>query len=150
MTRSVAVTGSRTTEHRPFAHYAALFERYLAPFAPGGHFHLGGMRGVGGLALEWLAERTDAELTVVLPGTLHDEPLDARRLVDRARERIAQIVELGASPVDADAYAARNRRLVDHTDMTIAFPVGTSRGSATWQTLEYTAEQGKPRLVVPI
>ncbi|NEE05580.1 hypothetical protein G3M58_03945, partial [Streptomyces sp. SID7499] len=102
------------------------------------------------LALLWLAERTTATITVVAPGTLGQQPDEARRAVDRSRDRISEIVELAAAELRAPAYHARNRWMVDRTSMTIGFPHVTEPSTGTWQTINYTAEQGKPRLIVPV
>ncbi|OEV10261.1 hypothetical protein AN219_30150, partial [Streptomyces nanshensis] len=113
------------------------------------HFHLGGGRGIDSLALRWLAEETDAWLTVAVPGTLDQQPPEARNAVNRTWDRIAEIVELAADPLDDAAHLARNRWMVDRSAMVIGFPVGTSTQSGTWQTLDYASQQGKARLVVP-
>ncbi|RCG23745.1 hypothetical protein DTL70_14065 [Streptomyces diacarni] len=148
--RTVTITGTRTTGHRDTAHYARLFAHYLAPFAPEAHFHLGGARGIDSLALAWLAAHTRARITVVVPGTLDQQPPEARHAVARAGDRVAELVELGAEPLDDAAYLARNRWMVDRSALVIGFPVGTSTVSGTWQTLEYAARQDKARLIVPI
>ncbi|NSC22827.1 hypothetical protein FM076_17285 [Streptomyces albus subsp. chlorinus] len=147
--RKITITGTRTTGHRDLAHYTRLFETYVAPFASDAHFHLGGSRGIDSLALTWLAGETEAWITVAVPGTLDQQPPEARHAVNRAWDRIAEIVELGADPLDDAAYLARNRWLVDRSSFVIGFPVGTSTGSGTWQTLEYAAQQDKARLIVP-
>ncbi|MFI7243020.1 DNA-processing protein DprA [Streptomyces qinglanensis] len=147
--RTVTITGSRTAGHHDAAHYAQLFTAYLAPFAADAHFYLGGGRGIDSLALRWLAEETDAWLTVAVPGTLDQQPPEARNAVNRSWERLAEIVELAADPLDDAAYLARNRWMVDRSAMVIGFPVGTSTQSGTWQTLDYASQQGKARLVVP-
>ncbi|WP_338146787.1 hypothetical protein [Streptomyces boncukensis] len=149
----MTITGSRTTAHRDAAAYAELFAGYLGPFAeaPGGaHFYLGGGNGIDSLALVWLAEHTRARLTVVTPAVLERQPRAARQAVARAKERIDEIVELGADPLDAAAYEARNRWMVDRSSLVIGFPVGESSGSGTWQALHYAAHEGRARLIVPI
>lgn len=148
--RSVMITGSRTTEHHAPEHYAALFHAYLSPFAYDAHFYLGGARGIDSLALEWLAYWTTAQLTVAVPGTLDQQPPEARHAVARSWERVTHLVELGAEALDADAYDARNRWMVDRTTLTIGFPVGNIRRSATRRTLAYAAEQDKACLIVPV
>ncbi|MFD8850564.1 hypothetical protein [Streptomyces sp. NPDC057496] len=147
--RTVAITGTRNTEHRPLAEYADLFDRYLGPFAHG-HFYIGGAVGIDSLALLWLADRTAAGITIVAPGTMDQQPAEARQAVARTRDRIAEIVELGATELRAPAYHARNRWMVDHASMTIGFPHATEPSTGTWQTVDYTAECGKPRLIVPV
>lgn len=147
--QAVAITGTRATGHRQLGEYADMFEQYLRPFADR-HFYIGGAKGIDSLTLLWLAGNTTATITVVVPGTVDQQPAEARQAITRARERIKEIVELGAPELRSPAYHARNRWMVDHSSMTIGFPHATERSSGTWQTLNYTAEQGKPRLIVPV
>nr|WP_073789156.1 hypothetical protein [Streptomyces sp. CB01580] len=148
--KAVTITGTRNTGHRPPVAYDQLFTDYLGPFVHGGHFYLGGAMGIDSLSLLWLAERTDAGITVVAPGTVGQQPAEAQQAITRTRDRIAEIVELGAADLRASAYHARNQWMVDHTSLTIGFPHATEPSSGTWQTIDYTAEQGKPRLIVPV
>lgn len=148
--RTVAITGTRRTGHRVLDEYARLFADYLGPFAEGAHFYIGGAKGIDSLSLLWLAGNTTADLTVVAPGTVDQQPAEARQAIARTRERIKAVVELGAPELKAPAYHARNRWMVDRSGMTIGFPFGDDPSSGTWQTLAYTADQGKPRLIVPV
>ncbi|MFE0104453.1 hypothetical protein [Streptomyces sp. NPDC059009] len=148
--RTVALTGTRNTEHRSLEAYAELFADYLGPFAPGAHFYLGGAKGIDALALLWLAGNTASDLTVVVPGTADQQPAQARQAIARTRDRIKEIVELGAEELTSAAFHARNEWMVDHAGMTIGFPHNDEPNSGTWQTLNYTALRGKPRLVVPV
>ncbi|CAM5355677.1 hypothetical protein SCALM49S_00132 [Streptomyces californicus] len=148
--RTIAITGTRRTGHKNPAEYADLFEQYLGPFAQNAHFYIGGAAGIDSLALLWLADRTTSAITVVAPGTMSRQPPEARDAVARSRDRIKEVVELGATELHAPAYHARNRWMVDRTSMTIGFPHATEPSTGTWQTIEYTAEQGKPRLIVPV
>lgn len=62
---------------------------------------------------------------------------------------VAEIVEPGATELNAPAYHVCNSLMVDHVRMVIGFPLqGGAASSATWQTLEYGAAQGEPRLIV--
>ncbi|WP_433464071.1 hypothetical protein [Spirillospora sp. CA-128828] len=151
MPRAVTITGTRSTGHRTLAEYRAIFEDYLRPFAHSGvRFHLGGASGIDSLALLWLTGETEAELVVVVPAELTDQPADARRAVETAREadRLTELVELGGQ-TRTPGYHARNRWMVDRSQMTIGFPHAAS-GGGTWHTLDYTASQDKPRLIVPV
>ncbi|MFJ1698199.1 hypothetical protein ACIOHC_24290 [Streptomyces sp. NPDC088252] len=147
--RTVAITGTRNTGHRPLAEYGQLFANYLGPFAQG-HFYIGGAMGIDSLALLWLAGQADASITIVTPGTVDQQPAEARQAIARTRDRITEIVELGAAELRTPAYHARNRWMVDRTSMTIGFPHTAEPSTGTWQTITYTAEQGKPRLIVPV
>ncbi|MFB7296477.1 hypothetical protein [Streptomyces rubiginosohelvolus] len=148
--RTVTITGTRRTGHKTTAEYADLFELYLGPFAQGAHFYIGGAAGIDSLALLWLADRTAAAITIVAPSTMGRQPVGAQEAVARSRGRIKEVVELGAAELSAPAYHARNRWMVDRTSMTIGFPHATEPSTGTWQTIEYTAEQRKPRLIVPV
>jgi hypothetical protein len=151
MRRAVAITGTRSTGHRTQAEYRTMFEDYLRPFAgPDVRFHLGGASGIDSLALLWLAGETKAELVVVVPAKLMDQPGDARHAVETVREadRLAELVELGGQ-TRTPGYHARNRWMVDRSQMTIGFPHSAS-GGGTWYTLDYTASQDKPRVIVPV
>ncbi|MER5890952.1 hypothetical protein ABT160_44645 [Streptomyces sp. NPDC001941] len=148
--RRVAITGTRDTGHRGEGDYERLFERYLAPFAFDAHFYVGGAVGIDTLCLLWLARATTARITVVVPGTVSQQPAAARRAVTVAAHRVGELVELGAAPLHSPAYHARNRWMVDRAELTVGFPHGTKPSSGTWQTLDYTAASGKPRLIVPV
>ncbi|MHA4818298.1 LOG family protein [Streptomyces aculeolatus] len=150
--RAVTITGTRATRHRRHSDFAGLFGAYLAPFAAdeASVFYLGGAKGIDTLALTWLAENTAVQLVVVVPGTLDQQPAEARSALDRHQARIAQIIELRAEALNTEAYHTRNRYMVDRSGMTIGFPHAGGAGSGTWQTLDYTAELGKPRLIVPV
>ncbi|QIJ66535.1 hypothetical protein [Streptomyces sp. JB150] len=150
LTRAVTITGTRSTGHRGPEEYAALFAGYLRPFADSAHFHIGGAKGIDSLTLLWIADNTAADITVVVPGTVDQQPAEARQAIARVRDRIREIVELRAPELGSPAYHARNRWMVDRSSMTIGFPKGEDPASGTWQTLNYTADQGKPRLIVPV
>ncbi|MFE9607739.1 hypothetical protein [Streptomyces sp. NPDC006012] len=150
LSRTVTITGTRSTGHRALTQYADLFATYLRPFAAEAHFYIGGAAGIDSLALLWLAGNTSADLTVVVPGTVEQQPAGARQAIARVRDRITEIVELGAPELRSSAYHARNRWMVDHSGMTIGFPRDGELASGTWQTLDYTRDQAKPHLVVPV
>ncbi len=152
MPHAVTITGSRTTGHRTAAEYGMLFDAYLRPFTgEGSHVYLGGAMGIDTLALGWLAEHAPAALTVVVPTTLADQPDEARQAVlGAARRAQVALVELGAPQLDEEAYHARNRWMVDRSDLVIGFPHGDDPRSGTWYTIGYGAEQARPRLIVPI
>ncbi|QDQ16298.1 hypothetical protein FH965_13350 [Streptomyces spectabilis] len=147
----VAVTGTRNTEHRGLVEYTDLFRDYLGPFAsPGAHFYVGGAKGIDSMALVWLADHTSAAITVVVPGRLDQQPVEAQQAIARTRDRIEEIVELRAPELKTPAFHARNRWMVDHAHMTIGYPRRAEESSGTWQTLNYTRDQGKPSLIVPV
>lgn len=154
MERSVAITGTRSIGDAPSDEVAAAFEAYLRPFADAGaHFYVGGASGVDTAALQWLASSSEVALTVVVPCRIVDQPAGSAALIERLRgeERLADVVEMGAALLGKAAYHARNRWMVDHAGLVIGFPRGDeSVGGGTWYTLDYAAEQGKARLIVPL
>ena len=152
MSLAAAITGTRETGHRDFTWYADLFGTYLAPWATDdAQFFIGGAKGIDSLSLLWLAGHSKSRITVVAPGTVAQQPAEARQAIERCRDRIAEIVELGDAELRSPAYHARNRYMVDRAQMVIGFPLeGPEGASGTWQTLNYAASQGKPRLIVPV
>ncbi|SDI46925.1 hypothetical protein SAMN05421505_15511 [Sinosporangium album] len=152
MPLAVAITGTRSTGHRELDWYADLFTTYLAPFASDdAHFYIGGAVGIDSLSLLWLAGNSKSQITIVAPATVGQQPAEARQAIARCRDRIGEIVELGAAKLHTPTYFARNRWMVDHAAMVIGFPRdGVEGASGTWQTINYGASQGKPRLIVPV
>ena len=154
MERSVAITGTRSIGDAPVDRLAELFPAYLGPFAgPTSHFYLGGASGIDTAALQWLAGNSEAALTVVLPCRIVDQPAGPAEVIEglRRAERLADVVEMGATLLGKAAYHARNRWMVDQAGLVIGFPrADESTGGGTWYTLNYAAEQGRARLVVPI
>lgn len=149
--RFVTITGARSIEDA--AGLAGAFDDYLRPFAStGAHFYLGGATGVDTLALRWLAERSSAALSVVVPCTAADQPSDAAEAIAALsrQSRLDKLVELAAPHLGSAAYQARNRWMVDRSSLVIGFPTANSPSSGTWYTLGYAADQGKPRLIVPV
>lgn len=150
---TVTVTGSRSTDHRDRADYHEVFRAYLGPFAaPAARFYLGGASGIDTLALDWLAERTKVSITVAVPCTVADQPPDARDSITTVQRngRLDELVELEQSGLGAPAYHARNRWMVDRSALVIGFPHGDDPRSGTWFTLNYAADQGRTRLIVPV
>lgn len=152
MPLTMTITGTRSTGHRELAWYAELFSRYLGPFASEeARFHIGGATGIDSMALLWLAGNAKSSITVVVPGTVDQQPADARQAITRCADRIAEIVELQAAKLHTPTYHARNRWMVDRSEFVIGFPLAGPQGaSGAWQTINYAAEQEKPRLVVPV
>ncbi|MFC4052866.1 DNA-processing protein DprA [Actinomadura syzygii] len=152
MPQAVTITGTRSTGHRVLREYRAVFDEYVRPFArPGVRFHLGGASGIDSLALRWLADETEAELVVIAPGRLTEQPKDAQDAVAgvRAGGRLAELVELGGS-LNTEGYFTRNRWMVDRSGFVIGFPLKGTTSSGTWYTIDYAANQHKPRLIMPV
>jgi hypothetical protein len=93
--RNVTITGTRSVAAKSALQLPGLFDDYLRPFAdPGAHFYLGGAVGIDAAALHWLAEHTQASLTVVVPCTVADQPAAAGEAIRRwrSRGRLADVV----------------------------------------------------------
>ncbi|MER6075149.1 hypothetical protein ABT187_41405 [Streptomyces sp. NPDC001817] len=152
MPLAVTISGTRSTDHRELTRYSDLFTQFLGPFASDHtHFYIGGAKGIDSLSLLWLAENSAAKITIVAPGTIAQQPPEAQQAIQRCRERVHEIIELGAEELRTPAYHARNCWMVDRSDMVIGFPLHGPEGtSGTWQTISYGAQQGKPRLIVPV
>ncbi|GAA2671494.1 hypothetical protein [Streptomyces lunalinharesii] len=152
MTLTITITGTRSTGHHQLTWYTALFARYLGPFTDAANrFYVGGAKGIDSLSLLWLAGHSKAPVTVVVPGTLDQQPAEAQQAVNHCRERISEVVELRAPELRTPAYYARNRYMVDRSDMVIGFPLeGGERTSGTWQTINHAAENQQARLIVPV
>jgi predicted Rossmann fold nucleotide-binding protein DprA/Smf involved in DNA uptake len=153
MPTAITITGTRATEHRPATEYHEIFAEYLAPFAANRvHFYIGGASGIDTLALLWLAHEAASEITVAVPGTVSGQPVDAREAIavceNGGRTEVVELRHDGHP--SAEAYHFRNRWMVDRSEFVIAFPRGDDRRQGTWYTADYAAEQGKPRLIVPI
>lgn len=152
MPQTVTITGTRSTGHRALTEYQEMFEEYVRPFAsPGVRFHLGGASGIDSLCLLWLAAKTETEIVVAVPAMFADQPADARHAIATVSEagRLVELAELGGE-ARTSGYHARNRWMVDRSELTIGFPRRGVQGGGTWYTLDYTAKQDKPRMVMPI
>src|SRR3954470_1829082 len=153
MPTAITITGTRATEHRPASEYHDIFAECLAPFAANRvHFYIGGASGIDTLALLWLTHEAVAKITVVVPGTVSGQPVDAREAITACESsgRTAVIELRHDGHPSAEAYHFRNRWMVDRSEFVIAFPRGDDRRQGTWYTADYAAERGKPRLIVPI
>lgn len=151
LTRGVTITGTRDVGGRLEALRAGI-EEFVAPFAGAGvRFHLGGAAGVDSVCLRWLAAETEAELVVVVPATLAEQPAEARSAVAEAVSagRLTSLVELGLT-ARTDGYHARNRWMVDRSDLVIGFPLAVTEGGGTGHTLDYARSLGRPRLIAPL
>lgn len=154
MPETITITGSRATLHRDSAEYHEMFAEYLAPFAREGTlFYIGGAIGIDTETLLWLADTAPSSIIVVVPDTAENQPAAARRAIasTRLRGRLTELIELHDDRHPSIAsYRFRNRWMVDHSEFVIAFPRGQDLTRGPWYTTNYAAEQGKPRLIVPI
>lgn len=130
----IGVTGSRL---RPGPAQLLAFGRVLVELQARGAWELRHGACVG--ADEEAAVRAAANglWTVAHP------PVDGKLLSSRALE-VSDEVE------DADEYLARNRAIVDGTDVLVAMPrtAAEQRRSGTWSTVRYASSLGRPVVLV--
>jgi predicted Rossmann fold nucleotide-binding protein DprA/Smf involved in DNA uptake len=154
MTRAVAISGTRRTKHLSAAEVEALFDRFLTPFIDTGTLvFVGGAKGIDTLALIWLVEQTVGRLCVVVPGTVEGQPEESQAAIEAAQAvATVDVVQLRHSEFPSTAsYHHRNRWMVDRADLLTAFPRrNVESTSGTNYTIDYAAERGLPRIIVPI
>jgi predicted Rossmann fold nucleotide-binding protein DprA/Smf involved in DNA uptake len=154
VTPAIVISGSRQTEHRGQDEYERLFTEFLAPFANTDQTRVfvGGAKGIDSLALTWLVNSTPANIVVAAPGTVEQQPDEAKAAItDALGSGRVEVVELAHPEFPSTAaYHARNRWMVDRAQLLVAFPYGNDPNSGTWYTTRYAADQAKPRLIVPI
>ncbi|GGM06191.1 hypothetical protein GCM10010129_57350 [Streptomyces fumigatiscleroticus] len=98
MPLTAAMTGTRSTGHHEIIWYGDLFATYLGPWTtPDARFCIGGAKGVDSPSLWWLAKKSTSSLVIVVPGTVEQQPAEARQAITRCRDRIAEVVELRAA-----------------------------------------------------
>ena len=130
---SITITGSRDVA-RDTAR--TLFEQHLSSFLHRGHtWILGGARGIDQWAMEWLAEHNEVCWAVV-PYTRAKQP----RWIQPWLDEIDRVVELQL-PKRKNAYAIRNRHMVDLSQVVFGFWSG--KGGGTIKTLRHALRQRK-------
>jgi predicted Rossmann fold nucleotide-binding protein DprA/Smf involved in DNA uptake len=130
---SIAMTGSRDVV-RDTAR--ALFEQHLSSLLHQGRIWLvGGARGVDEWAIEWFLENSEI-CWAVIPYTRAKQP----KWVHPWLEQIDRVVELQL-PKRKNAYAIRNRHMVDLSQVVFGFWSG--KGGGTIKTLRYALRQRK-------
>ncbi len=131
--KSITITGSRDVDRETAR---ALFEIHLSSFLNQGRtWFLGGGRGVDQWAMEWLAEHNEVCWAVV-PYTRARQPTWVQPWFDE----IGRVVELQL-PKRKNAYAIRNRHMVDLSQVVFGF--WTGKGGGTIKTLRYALRQRK-------
>ena len=103
----------------------------------------GGARGTDTVALAaacaMLAGTRPPKLTVIVPKTVKDQPLEAQEWISECAD---EVVELRAPRLDTKAYWRRNKALITRADGLVAFWDGRSGG--TGMTIRLAEEMGKP------
>jgi predicted Rossmann fold nucleotide-binding protein DprA/Smf involved in DNA uptake len=136
----IMITGSRDVE-RELAR--TLFELHLSSFLNHGRtWILAGARGVDQWAMEWLMENSEA-CWVVVPHTRAKQPQWLRPWFDE----IDRVIELQL-PKRKNAYAIRNRHMVDLSGIVFGFWSG--KGGGTIKVLKYALRQRKEVHAIPV
>lgn len=141
----VAVTGHR---HITSADVATVDREVTELTAAGGVTRMvfGGATGVDTAALYAASARPWVHCTVIVPGTVAQQPPDARAAIEA---RADDVVELGAGNLrTAEAYHARDRMMCHRASRVLAFLDGRRESSGTRVTAEYARWQGRPVTVV--
>jgi len=116
-------------------------------------WHVGGATGIDTLFLDWMVPRLQGLIHIVVPTKLEDQPQDARRAIRNALSGLPHDVTLTELDSEADSpekYYARNRFMVDRSQMLLAFPHETELSSGTGYTVNYAATIGLPRTIWPV
>jgi hypothetical protein len=136
----VAVFGSRDV---PRETARALFEHHLSPFLSAGRtWLLGGGRGLDQWAMEWLLEQNET-CWILVPYTRAHQPKRLHPWFDE----IERVVELQL-PKRKNAYAIRNRHMVDQSQ--IVFGFWSDKGGATVKTLKHALRKRKEVHAIPV
>jgi predicted Rossmann fold nucleotide-binding protein DprA/Smf involved in DNA uptake len=137
---SITITGSRDiasdTARTLFEHHLSLF------LSQGRKWILGGARGIDQWAIEWLLENNEA-CWIVVPYTRARQPGWIQPWFDE----VERVVELQL-PKRKNAYAFRNRHMVDLSQIVFGFWSG--KGGGTIKTLKYALRQRREVHAIPL
>ena len=137
---SIMITGSRDVDRQTVR---TIFELHLSSFLNHGRtWILGGARGVDQWAMEWLLENSEV-CWVVVPYTRAKQPKWLLPWFDE----IDRVVELQL-PKRKNAYAIRNRHMVDLSGIVFGFWSG--KGGGTIKVLKYALRQRKEVHAIPV
>ena len=137
---SIAIVGSRDVDRETAR---ALFEIHLSPFLGQGRtWLLGGARGVGQWAMEWLLEHSEV-CWLVIPYTRARQP----QWLQQWFEEVDRVIELQL-PRRKSAHAFRNRHLVELAGVVFGFWSG--KGGTVLKTLRFALRQRREVHGIPI
>jgi len=137
---SIMITGSRDVDRQTVR---TIFELHLSSFLNHGRtWILGGARGVDQWAMEWLLENSEV-CWVVVPYTRAKQPKWLHPWFDE----IDKVTELQL-PKRKNAYAIRNRHMVDLSGIVFGFWSG--KGGGTIKVLKYALRQRKEVHAIPV
>jgi uncharacterized phage-like protein YoqJ len=134
------IAGSRDVAREPAR---TMFEIHLSQFLEQGHtWLLAGSRGVDQWVLEWLAEHNE-RCVIVVPYTRAKQP----GWLQPWLAEVDRVVELQL-PRRKNAYAIRNRHLVELADVVFGFWSG--KGGGTLKTLKYALRARREVHGIPV
>ncbi|HEV2884237.1 MAG TPA: DNA-processing protein DprA [Pyrinomonadaceae bacterium] len=137
---TIAIVGSRDVDRQTAR---TLFEQHLSSFVSGSRtWLLGGARGVDQWAIEWLLEQNET-CWIVVPYTRAKQPRWAHEWL----EQVDRVIELQL-PKRKNAYAIRNRHIVDLSRIVIGFWSG--KGGSTVKTLKHALRRQREVHGIPI
>jgi len=137
---TIAITGSRDVDRETAR---TLFEHHLSSFLSQGRtWLLGGSRGVDQWAMEWLLEQNET-CWIVVPYTRAHQPNWLHSWFDE----VERVVELQL-PKRKNAYAIRNRHLVDLSQIVFGFWSG--KGGSTVKTLKHALRKRREVHAIPV
>ena len=130
---STKVTPEEEARVRTFAHRLKVADVWVT----------GGAPGIDTIIAESLLDlHPQARHIIVLPSAPYNYPA-VKALIARGAEPIY----MPASATHADAYRARNTKMVELADKLVAFPAGSEaafRRSGTWMTCRIARRAGRP------
>jgi DNA polymerase III epsilon subunit-like protein len=138
---TTAVTG-----HRAITEADADEVRRVIRAEPAGVWIFGGALGVDTVALRAAREAGLSWLEVIVPGTVAQQPAEARRAIEECSDAVTEM--RAPNLADARSYYARDREMVRRASRVLAFLDGRSGSSGTRATAEYAREQGRQVQVV--
>jgi len=139
----VAVTGHRHITAPDAETVTAAVDEH-----PAQSWVFGGASGVDTVALRAVrASHGIAWLKVIVPGTVAQQPAEARATIEACADKV---VELGGDLAKPASYHARNRAMVREALEVLAFMDGGKGGSGTRNCAERAREQGRALRVVGI
>lgn len=148
-----SITGTRDVKTQDFNKFFQMCDIYAHPlFEDIDEVLIGGALGVDLLFTRWV-HRTfpQVKVTWAVPDTIKVQPTLVTDYYDKNKSKI-KIFEIKHPAFPAsEAYKARNKYLVDSSEMTIGFPKNcATKATGTWQTINYSLFREHPTYIIPL
>lgn len=144
------MSGCKRLKKRLHDQFVLLYEQGVRTFYVGGALGVDQWSGEILLRLKEQPEYGGIELIVVLPFTGHEDGWD-----ERSKARLLFLLQQSAKVVivcnapSAEAYKARNRYMVDHSDVLVAvYDNARAIRSGTGMTVNYAQLKGIPLILI--